>query len=1009
MKNEEKQKKIMAKTYSILVLIMLSIFSVLALAEDQGLNKGIEISLIDLKLTPVEKAWLKDHQSIEIGGPKSFPPFHYFEEDGGLKGISADYINAIMNQLGVKVNVQNNLPWPEVLKRAESGKIDLIPCIAKTDEREKFLSFSSPYLSFPLVIINKKDMPFIGGVEDLAGKKLAVIRKISTIEWLKRDGINFIPYYVESPLKGLESVSFGKADAQIENLAVASYLIQKYGLTNLKIAAPTHYDKYNLYMAVRKDLPELLGIINKALDAISPEQHIQIRNKLLSVRYEHGIKKIEVFLWVIGITGVALLFIVFVLFWNKRLKREIVEKRKAEEINKALFAISSAVNTTQNLKDLFQSIHNSLGSIIDASNFFIAMVDIKERTLHFPYHVDTTDDDFSSITNFDNNDSLTGLVVSQRRPVLLKKQDLEKRAGQNGVWGPMPLIWMGVPLIVKDEVIGVVAVQSYLNSNLYKEQDLQVFSAVSDQMAIAIDRKRAEEALQESEKKYRHLFKNAPAGIYEIDFEKIRFINVNDIMCKYTGYSEKELLSMNPLDLLTEDSKSLYIKRLEKLSKKEKMAPNVEHDIIKKNGQKLNVILNNDFVYKNGKLMGARVVVHDITELKKAQEEKIKAQRFAGEQKKLALVGQVAGKMAHDFNNILGIIMGNTELSLMDCKDEETKKTLELIFEQTIRGKNLTRNLVAFAKDQEPRQEFFRISEKIDLVLSLLKNDLEGIELIKEYKPGVPELLADPGMIEHALVNLIQNSIHATSMNESPRIIVTTYSLDNRICLEIEDNGCGISKENLENIYEPSFTLKGSKDVTGSYKSDIKGTGYGMANVKKYVEQHKGSISIESEVGVGATVTICLPVIKKELTTEEKAELKKEITQFEKYILLVEDETAISDVQYRILTSEPCHHKVDVAHNGEMAKDLFERNIYDFVSLDYVLAGGINGMDVYHYIRKTNQTVPVLFISGNIEFLESIKEMKQRDAYIDHLSKPCQNKDYVNGINGLLEKTIAEQ
>ena len=391
------------------------------------------------------------------------------------------------------------------------------------------------------------------------------------------------------------------------------------------------------------------------------------------------------------------------------------------------------------------------------------------------------------------------------------------------------------------------------------------------------------------------------------------------------------------------------------------------------------------------------------------EEEKIKAQKIAGEQKKLALVGQVAGKMAHDFNNILGIILGNTELTLLDCQEPETRKTLELIFEQTIRGKNLTKNLVAFAKDQEPKQEFFMINEKMDLVVNLLKKDLEGIEVIKEEKAGIPELLADPGMIEHALVNLLQNSIHALSMVEHPRITVKTYSRDDSICFEIEDNGCGIPKEHLESIYEPSFTLKGNKDVTDSYKSNVKGTGYGMANVKKYVEQHKGNISVESEVGVGATFTICLPIIKKELTTKEKAELKKEITQFEKCILLIEDETAISDVQYRILTSEPCNHKVDVAHNGQMAKDLFERNTYDFVSLDYMLPGKINGMDVYHHIRKTNQTVPVLFISGNIEFLESIKELKQKDAYIDHLSKPCQNKDYVNGINKLLEKTLAEQ
>jgi PAS domain S-box-containing protein len=97
---------------------------------------------------------------------------------------------------------------------------------------------------------------------------------------------------------------------------------------------------------------------------------------------------------------------------NRELKVKIKERKQAEEINKTLFAILSAVNTTQNLEDLFVSIHHTLGNIIDVTNFFIAMVDIKKRTLYFPYHVDTTDDDFSPITNFDTNNSLTGLVVS---------------------------------------------------------------------------------------------------------------------------------------------------------------------------------------------------------------------------------------------------------------------------------------------------------------------------------------------------------------------------------------------------------------------------------------------------------------------------------------------------------------------------------------------------------------------------------------------------------------------
>jgi CheY-like chemotaxis protein len=175
-----------------------------------------------------------------------------------------------------------------------------------------------------------------------------------------------------------------------------------------------------------------------------------------------------------------------------------------------------------------------------------------------------------------------------------------------------------------------------------------------------------------------------------------------------------------------------------------------------------------------------------------------------------------------------------------------------------------------------------------------------------------------------------------------------------------------------------------------------------MANVKKYIEQHNGKIGVESVVNSGTKFTITLPVIKKELSIEEKVELQKEIIYFEKYILLVEDEQAIADVQYRILTQDPCNHKVDIANNGQVALDLFDRNQYDFVSLDYILPGSINGMDIYNHIRKTNKAVPIIFISGNLEFLESIQNLKRKDPYIDHLSKPCKNIDYVTGINRLL-------
>ena len=156
-------------------------------------------------------------------------------------------------------------------------------------------------------------------------------------------------------------------------------------------------------------------------------------------------------------------------------------------------------------------------------------------------------------------------------------------------------------------------------------------------------------------------------------------------------------------------------------------------------------------------------------------------------------------------------------------------------------------------------------------------------------------------------------------------------------------------------------------------------------------------------------VLISFPFVKKELTEKEVIEIQKQTFSSEKYILLVEDELALSDIQYKILTHEPCNHKVDNAATGQMAIDLFDRNKYDFISLDYILPGELNGMDVYKHVKKSNKSIPILFVSGNLAFLESIKELKHNDPCVEHVSKPCQNKDYVDSINKLLEKSAAEK
>ena len=510
----------------------------------------------------------------------------------------------------------------------------------------------------------------------------------------------------------------------------------------------------------------------------------------------------------------------------------------------------------------------------------------------------------------------------------------------------------------------------------------------------------AQEALKESEEKYRIIVENQTDLVVKVDLEG-RFLFVSPSYCKMFGRQEKELLGNLFMPLVHEEDKGKTYRAMEKMLQPPHSAY-IEHRAMTNQGWRWFGWMGSVVLDSVGEVIEIIGVGRDITANKIAEADKIKAQRIAAEHESYAFVGKISGALAHDFNNILGAIMGRTELALLKCNDPELEKSLSIIMDQTYRGRNLTKNLVAFAKDMEPKQEYFKINEKINLLLDLMRKDLSSVAVNQDIGPNIPDFLGDPGMIEHALMNLIQNSIHAVSLSSDPRIAIRSRVCGQDLCIEIEDNGCGIPDEHLEEIFNPTFSLKGSKDLTQSYDTKIKGTGYGLANVKKNIDLHNGSIQVSSKVGMGTKFLIRLPITKKELDQEEILEIEEELFETGKSILLVEDETAISEIQYSILTHPPCSHQVDIAISGDAAIDLFNRNPYDLISLDYQLPGKLNGLDVYEYIRKTNKTVPILFVSGNIEFIESIKSLKENDTLMDHISKPCQNRDYIKAVNRLL-------
>lgn len=283
------------------------------------------------RLNEAETKWLQKHKSIRVSGPQSFPPFQLFDDENNFTGMAADYLFYLGETFGFEVEVAAKQPWPDILQGIREKKIDVLSCASETENRKEYLLFSTPHLSFPLVIISKKDGPFISDIESLHHRTLALVRKNMTVELIKKERIATEVLLVDRPLEALQAVSLGNADAAIENLATATFLIDKFGLTNLKVAAPTSYQNYSLSIAIRKDWPELLSILNKGLASMSQEQHNAIRQRWMSIRFEHGLNAFDIVKWVAMVAIIAIILISIFYFSNKRLADEIEERKQAEE------------------------------------------------------------------------------------------------------------------------------------------------------------------------------------------------------------------------------------------------------------------------------------------------------------------------------------------------------------------------------------------------------------------------------------------------------------------------------------------------------------------------------------------------------------------------------------------------------------------------------------------------------------------------------------------------------
>jgi two-component system cell cycle sensor histidine kinase/response regulator CckA len=233
---------------------------------------------------------------------------------------------------------------------------------------------------------------------------------------------------------------------------------------------------------------------------------------------------------------------------QRQLDTEVLRRRRAESINQALFNISRAVHTAPSLETLYADIHKALDEVLDLTNFYIGILDREHNEILLPYYIDQYDGNISRIPNYTESHSLTGIVVQSREPVFLTEKELQQRAAENRIIGTVPRIWLGIPLIIDGEVIGVMASQSYDDPGHFDRRDLDILTSVSEQIAMAIQRKRAEMRLRNSEDRFRRLQEASFGGIGIHD--KGVILDANQGLSDMTGYTRDELVGMDGLALI---------------------------------------------------------------------------------------------------------------------------------------------------------------------------------------------------------------------------------------------------------------------------------------------------------------------------------------------------------------------------------------------------------------------------------------------------------------------------
>ncbi|MBU1707968.1 PAS domain S-box protein [bacterium] len=674
--------------------------------------------------------------------------------------------------------------------------------------------------------------------------------------------------------------------------------------------------------------------------------------------------------------------------------KDITERKRTEQSQLALYNIASAVNSTVDLQELFELIRRELGTVIDTTNFYIALYDKENDIISLAYFTDDKD----TFTTFPAGKTLTAYVIKKCEPLLVTDDMVEEmsQTGDVEVIGTSSKVWLGVPLKVGGDAIGAVVVQNYANASAYNEEDLEILKFASDQIAIAIHRKRSEQALRESEAQYRSLIENSNDAIYLLTEGKFEIINRK--FAELFGVTPEEVRApeFNFMQMVAPKSQALIKERSRMADRGETPPPRYEFTALRKDGKEIDLEASISRILYQGK-RATQGIIRDITMRKKMEAQLRQAQ-------KMEAIGTLAGGIAHDFNNILTAILGYAEMAKNDVTEGGIASgSLDEVLNAGYRAKELVKQILAFSRQTEQERKPIDICPIVKEALKLLRASLPStIQISQDIDSRSGTILADPTQIHQVIMNLCTNSYHA--MREKGGILeVKMNSVDidvdfvksypnlhegTYLQLTVADSGCGMDSATLERIFEPFYTTKNVGE----------GTGMGLATVHGIITSYGGAITVYSEIDKGSTFHIYLPRLEKRVSVNRPE--MSEILFGNERILFVDDEKQIVDMGKKML--EHLGYHVTIRTSSLEALEAFRAkpDTFDLVITDQTMPN-MTGIEFAKEVMSIRPDIPIILATGFSE--TATEEQIQKVGIREYIMKPFVSRELGNVIRRALE------